>query len=57
MIMKDPIIEELHRVRQKQAARFNYDIDAIARDAQQRDRREKRKVYALKKGKLVAVKN
>jgi len=57
MIMKDPIIEELHKVRQKHAARFNYDIDAIARDAQRRDRQEKRKVYALKKGKLVAVKN
>jgi hypothetical protein len=55
--MKDPIIEELHKVRQKHAARFNYDVDAIAHDAQRRDRQEKRRLYAFKKGKLVVVKN
>ncbi len=30
----DPIIEELHQVRQEYAARFHFDIDAIAHDLQ-----------------------
>ena len=54
--MKDAIIEELHRIRQKHAAKFNYDIDAIVRDAAKRDRAEKRKVCSLRRGKLVEVK-
>jgi hypothetical protein len=33
----DPIVEEIHRIREEIAARFNYDIDAIGKDAQQRD--------------------
>jgi hypothetical protein len=34
----DPIIEELRRYRQAIAAKFNYDIDAIADDAQRRQK-------------------
>jgi hypothetical protein len=30
----DPIIEELHQIRQQYAARFNFDLDAIAHDLQ-----------------------
>jgi hypothetical protein len=30
--MKDPIVEEVRRVREKHAAKFNYDIDAIYAD-------------------------
>ena len=56
LIMKDPIIEELHNIRQTHAAKFNYDIDAIVRDAIKRDRAEKRKVYSRRRGKLAAVK-
>ena len=29
---RDPIVEEVRRVREKHAARFNYDLDAIAAD-------------------------
>lgn len=29
---KDPIVEEVRRVRDAYAARFDYDLDAIARD-------------------------
>ncbi len=54
--MKDPIIQELHRIRQTHAAKFNYDIDAIVRDAAKRDRLEKRKVHSLRRGRLVEVK-
>jgi hypothetical protein len=56
LTMKDTIIEELHRIRQTHAAKFNYDVDAIVRDAAKRDRAEKRKVYSLRRGKLVEVK-
>ncbi|MSV35863.1 MAG: hypothetical protein EXQ47_09730 [Bryobacterales bacterium] len=30
--MKDPIVEEVRRVREEHAAQFNYDIDAIFTD-------------------------
>lgn len=30
--MKDPIIEELHRIRKEHAAEFNFDLDAIFAD-------------------------
>ena len=32
MIMKDPIVEEIHRHRAAYAKRFNYDVDAIGQD-------------------------
>jgi len=36
---KDPIVEEVRRVRQQYAARFNYDLAAIFRDLQERQDR------------------
>ena len=30
--MADPIVEEVRKVREKHAARFNYDVDAIFED-------------------------
>jgi hypothetical protein len=35
---EDPIVEEVRRVRDKLAARFNYDIHAIFADLMARDR-------------------
>jgi hypothetical protein len=35
-MIDDPIIEEVRRHRQARAAKFNYDIDAIANDAHSR---------------------
>jgi len=34
--MKDHIVEEVRQIRDRQAARFNYDIDAILEDARKR---------------------
>ena len=36
---KDPIVEEVRRIRQQYAARFNYDVAAIFRDLQDRQGR------------------
>ena len=33
----DPIVEEIRLIRDRIAAQFNYDVEAIGRDAQQRD--------------------
>ena len=36
--MNDPIVEEVRRVRDAHAARFNYDLDAIFRDIKEREK-------------------
>jgi hypothetical protein len=36
---KDPILEELHRVREEYAAQFNYDLRAMYRDLKGREER------------------
>ena len=36
---KDPILEELHRVREEYAARFHYDLKAMYRDLKAREER------------------
>jgi len=30
---KDPVVEEIHRIRDEQAKKFNYDLHAICEDA------------------------
>jgi hypothetical protein len=35
--MNDPIVEEVRRVREAHAARFNYDLDAIFKDLKERE--------------------
>jgi hypothetical protein len=37
-LMNDPIVEEVRRVRDAQAARFDYDLDAIYQDIKQREK-------------------
>jgi hypothetical protein len=37
--MNDPIVDEVRRVRDAYAARFNYDLDAIFQDIKQREER------------------
>jgi len=56
----DPIVEEIHRIREEISAKFNYDIEAIGRYMQQRQResgvrvvrREPRPVNAVMLGPL-----
>ena len=40
----DPIVDEIHAIRERLAARFNYDVHAIGKDAQEREARSGRKV-------------
>ena len=43
----DPIVEEVRKARDAYAKRFNYDLDAICRDLQEKQRRGKRRVVSL----------
>ena len=36
--MEDPIVEEVRRIRDEHAARFNYDLNAIFRDLKEQQR-------------------
>lgn len=45
---KDPIVEEVRKVRQKHAAKFNNDIDAILADLRQQETKSGRKLVSLK---------
>ena len=38
---KDPIIEEIHKIREDHARRFNYDFDAIFADLQRKQAKRK----------------
>ncbi len=41
--MIDPIVEEVRRVRDAHAARFNYDLDAIFQDIKEEKKKSGRK--------------
>ena len=43
-MIDDPIVDEVRRRRQARAAKFHYDIDAIAEDARTRERTSGHKV-------------
>ena len=42
--MRDPIVHEVRKHRQKHAKSFNYDLDAIFEDFKEKERRSGRKV-------------
>lgn len=44
---KDEIVEEVRRIRDEQAAKFNYDIEAIVADARKRQEESGRKTVAF----------
>jgi hypothetical protein len=43
----DPVVAEIREIRERLAARFGYDIRAIAKDAQERDAAGDREVVSL----------
>jgi hypothetical protein len=44
--MNDPIVDEVRRVRDAHAARFNYDLDAIFRDIKENEKKSGYKFVA-----------
>ena len=52
-MLEDPIIEELHRVREEIAAEFNYDLSAIVADLRRRQQAENRQVISLPPKRIV----
>ena len=56
---KDEIVEEVRRIREENAAKFNYDLKAILDDARKRQKLSGRKAVSFepkKIGKLVVEK-
>ncbi len=45
--MKDPIVEEVRKIRDEHAARFDYDIDAIFEDLKRREKESRQSVITL----------
>jgi len=44
---KDPIVDEVRRIREEQAARYSFDLKAILDAAKKRQRRSRRKVVSF----------
>lgn len=51
----DPIVDEIREIRDRLAAKFNYDIEAIGRDIMARQKLSKRKMVSPKKRKSQSV--
>lgn len=45
--MNDPIVDEVRRVRDAHAARFDYDLDAIYRDIKEQEKKSGRKFVSF----------
>ena len=46
--MRDPIVEEIRRIRYEHARKFHFDLDAIFEDLKDKERKSGRKTVALK---------
>ena len=51
---RDPIIEEVRRLREEYVASFNYNLDAIARDLKEHEGKSGHKVVSLSPKRLEA---
>jgi hypothetical protein len=45
--MNDPIVDEVRRVREAHAVRYNYDLDAIFRDIKEQEKKSGRTFVSL----------
>lgn len=50
MIWKDEIVEEVRRVREEHAAKFNFDISAICADIRRKQAESGRQIVSFGKG-------
>ena len=53
----DPIVEEVRKARDKHAARFKYDLNAIAADLRLQEKKSQNKYVSLKPRKPVVLPN
>ena len=49
--MIDPIVEEIHKIREEYAAKFDYDVDAMFEDLRQKQSQSNRKIVSFVKRK------
>jgi len=54
---KDPIVEEVRRARDRHAAKFRYDLDAISRALKDEERQGRRKVVSLSPKQVIRSKS
>lgn len=47
--MIDPIVEEIHRVREEYAAEFNFDVDAMFEDLNRKQSQSDRRIVSFAK--------
>ena len=50
--MNDPIVDEVRRIRDAHAARFNYDLDAIFQDIKEQERKSNLQFVAPPTGRV-----
>lgn len=49
--MNDPIVEEIHKIREEYVAKFEYDIDAMFKDLREKQSQSNRKIVSFVKDK------
>jgi hypothetical protein len=54
-IWEDPIVSEVRKVKEQLAAKFNYDVAAMLRDVQKREKHSGHKLVSLVKPKRKAA--
>jgi hypothetical protein len=46
-MLKDPIIEEIHKIREEHAKKFNYNLSAIFSDLKEQEKKSGKKFVSL----------
>ena len=54
-MQRDPIVEEIRRIKEAHAARYNYDIRAMCKDLREEQTRSGAKVVSLARSKQKAA--
>jgi hypothetical protein len=55
--MIDPIVEEIHKIREEYAEKFNYDVDAMFDDLRQKQAQSNHKIISFAKDKKKRMPN
>lgn len=48
-ILKDPYVEELHRIREAYAKKFNFDVDEMVKDLKKKEQKHKDRFVTSKR--------